>query len=326
MKSALITGISGQDGSYLTELLLEKGYEVHGLIRRTSGFIYPNIEHIRKKIVLHYGGMETEHHLCSLINDIKPDEIYNLAAQSDVGISFETPESTFDITGNGALRLFEAVRKFSPSSKVYQASTSELFGNSPAPQNENTPMKPTSPYAVAKLAAHNLALIYREAYGLFISCGILFNHESPRRGPNFVTRKITMAVADIVAGNSERLELGNLLAKRDWGFAPDYVKAMWLMLQQNKPDDFVIGTGETHTVGEFAEYAFEVAGLNWSKHVVVNPKYYRPLDTNYLQADTTKAKEYLEWEASTNIRGLVNIMVDADLRRVNESLSRNAVL
>ncbi len=316
MKTALITGISGQDGSYLSELLLDKGYEVHGLVRRNATSIYPNIEHLRNKLNLHYGDMETEHHLCSLINEIKPDEIYNLAAQSDVGVSFEIPETTFDVTGNGALRLFEAVRKFSLGSRVYQASTSELFGNSLPPQNEHTVMKPTSPYAVAKLAAHNLARIYRDAYHLYISCGILFNHESPRRGPNFVTRKVTTAVADIIHNGRTTLELGNLDAKRDWGYAQDYVQAMWLMLQQDNPDDFVIGTGETHTVGEFVEYAFEVAGLSWQKHVIINPRYYRPLETNFLQADISKAKRELHWRPTTNFRGLVNLMVDADLRRV----------
>ncbi len=315
MKKAFITGVSGQDGSYLSELLLSKGYEVHGLIRRNSGFLYPNIEQSRDRMILHYGDMENEHHLCSIVHELQPDEIYNLAAQSDVGISFDIPEYTMDVTGAGALRLYEAVRKFAPKARVYQASTSELFGNTPAPQNENTRMLPTSPYAVAKLAAHHLARQYRER-GLFFSCGILFNHESPRRGPNFVTRKITMAVAEIIHNGRTTLELGNLDARRDWGYAPDYVQAMWLMLQRDEPDDFVIGTGETHTVGEFAEYAFEVAGLDWQKHVVVNPKYYRPLDTNFLQADITKARRILGWWPVTNFRGLVNIMVDADLRRM----------
>jgi len=316
MRTALITGISGQDGSYLSEMLLGKGYEVHGLIRRTSNYNLSNIEHIKDRIHLHYGDIENENHLCSILHEISPDEIYNLAAQSDVGVSFQIPEYTGLTTGMGVCRLLEAVKRFSPKARLYQASTSELFGNSPAPQNENTPMMPTSPYAVAKLYGHHMVRVYRESYGLFACCGILFNHESPRRGLNFVTRKITHAVAEIVSGKRQTLWLGNLDAKRDWGYAPEYVKAMWMMLQRDEPEDFVIGTGETHSVGEFAEYAFEVAGLDWLKHIEVDANNLRPNETRLLCADITKAKTLLHWQPDINFRGLVNIMVDADLKRI----------
>ena len=251
MKKALITGITGQDGSYLSELLLEKGYEVHGLIRRTSSHYFTNIRHIQDKLQLHYGDLENEHHLCSLMSEIQPDEVYNLAAQSDVGISFETPEYTGNITGLGVCRLLEAVKDFSKNARYYQASTSELFGSTSPPQNEESCMMPASPYAAAKLYAHHMTRIYREGYGMFACCGILFNHESPRRGPNFVTRKIAMAVGEIKRGERKKVTLGNLESKRDWGYAPDYVRAMWMMLQQDKPEDYVIGTGELHSVKGF---------------------------------------------------------------------------
>ncbi len=315
-KTALITGISGQDGSYLAELLLSKGYTVHGLVRRSSSHRLTNIEHILDRITLHYGDLETEHHVCDLIHDLQPDELYNLAAQSDVGISFQCPEYTGDVTGLGVTRLLEAVRTFSPRTRVYQASTSELFGNAPPPQCEATPMIPVSPYAAAKLYAHHMAGIYRQAYGLYVSCGILFNHESPRRGPNFVTRKITMAAANILAGRQSVLELGNLDAKRDWGYAPDYVEAMWLMLQQERPDDFVIGTGEAHTVLDFVVAAFDMVGLAWKKYVRVNPQFVRPVDVNYLCADIGKAKSFLGWQPRTSLGELVRIMVEADVRQV----------
>jgi GDPmannose 4,6-dehydratase len=256
VKKALITGITGQDGSYLAELLLEKGYDVHGLIRRTSSHHFPNIHHIQDKLSLHYGDLENEHHLCSFVHAIQPDEVYNLGAQSDVGISFEAPEYTGNITGLGVCRMLEAVRNFAPNARYYQASTSELFGSTAPPQNEDSPMAPASPYAAAKLYAHHMTSIYRRAYGMYACCGILFNHESPRRGPNFVTRKIAMAVGEIVRGERKKLLLGNLDAGRDWGYAPDYVRAMWLMMQQNAPHDYVIGTGEVHTVREFARAAF----------------------------------------------------------------------
>lgn len=316
MKTALITGITGQDGSYLAELLLKKGYKVHGLVQRHSNYQMPNIDGIKNKLNLHYGDINSEHHICSIVNEVKPDEIYNLAAQSDVGISFEIPEETGLVTGIGVLKLLEAIRKFSPHSKFYQASTSELFGNTPAPQNEDSCMTPTSPYAVAKLYAHHMTRVYRESYGIFGCCGILFNHESPRRGLNFVTRKITNAVAEIVEGKREDIAFGNIDSKRDWGYAPDYVEAMWMMLQRDKAEDFVIGTGETHTVAEFIEYAFEVAGLDWTKHIVIDKKLFRPSETRLLCANCNKAKKELGWSPKVNFRGLVNIMVDADLKLV----------
>jgi GDPmannose 4,6-dehydratase len=315
MKKALITGITGQDGSYLAELLLEKGYEVHGLIRRTSSHYFTNIHHIQDNLHLHYGDLENEHHLCSLVSGIQPDEVYNLAAQSDVGISFETPEYTGNITALGVCRLLEAIKDFSKNSRYYQASTSELFGSTPPPQNEDSCMSPASPYAAAKLYAHHMTRIYRQAYGLYACCGILFNHESPRRGPNFVTRKITMAVAEIKTGRRQKLSLGNLDAKRDWGYAPDYVRAMWMMLQQDTPDDFVIGTGELHSVKDFAEEAFGRAGLDWKKYVDTDARFLRPLETNHFRADSTKARTMLGWSPTVTFKGLVDIMVDTELEK-----------
>jgi len=317
MKKALITGINGQDGSYLAELLLSKGYEVYGLIRRSA--IYPeslkNIEHIKDKVNLVFGSLETEGHLCCVVNDIKPDEIYNLAAQSDVMISFDIPEYTGDVTGLGALRLLEAVRKFSPHSKVYQASSSEMYGTVAPPQNENGPFNPQNPYAVAKLFAFHQCRIYRKAYKLYIANGILFNHESEKRGLNFVTRKITSTVAKIAKGKEEFIKLGNLDSSRDWGYAPEYVEAMWMILQHDKPEDFVVGTGEVHTVKEFVDATFEVAGISHpEKHIIIDPAMLRPSETNYLQADIRKTTMELGWKPKTHFKDLVKIMFNADLK------------
>jgi len=316
-KNALITGISGQDGSYLAELLLAKGYEVHGLIRRTA--LYPdslkNIEHIQDAVKLQHGDLATDNHLSALVAEVQPDEVYNLASQSDVRISFDIPEYTGDITGLGVVRLLEAIRKFSPKSKFYQASSSEMFGNSSPPQNEDSPMHPQSPYGAAKLYGYNVTRIYRDSYNLFCCNGILFNHESERRGKNFVTRKITGALAQILAEKQKKLYLGNLDAKRDWGYAPDYSEAMWLMMQQDKPDDFVIGTGEAHSVREFLEVAFSYVDLEWQQYVEINPRFYRPSEVNYLLADASKAKRILGWQPKTSFNELVKRMVDFDLRR-----------
>jgi GDPmannose 4,6-dehydratase len=319
MKKALVTGITGQDSSFLAELLLSKNYEVYGLMRRSA--IFPeslkNIEHIKGKLRLVFGDLSNEGHLSSIINDIKPDEIYNLAAQSDVRVSFDIPEYTCDITGMGFLRLLEAVRRFSPNSKVYQASSSEMFGSTPPPQNEDGPFNPENPYAVAKLFAYLQSKIYRKSYNMFISNGILFNHESERRGLNFVTRKITHSVAEIAKGKREFIQLGNLDAKRDWGYAKEYVEAMWLMLQQEKPDDFVVGTGETHTVQEFVAETFKVAGIkNPEKYIMINSEFLRPSETHYLLADPTKIKTVLKWEPKVHFKDLVKIMYDSDFNQI----------
>jgi len=314
METALITGISGQDGSYLAELLLGKGYEVHGLIRRTA--LYPeslqNIEHILNKVNLHYGDLATENHLSALIAELQPNEVYNLASQSDVRVSFDIPEYTGDITGLGVLRVLEAIRKFSPKSKFYQASSSEMFGNSKPPQNEDAPMHPRSPYGVAKLYGYNITRMYRDSYNLFCCNGILFNHESERRGKNFVTRKITNGIVQILAGKLDKLYLGNLDAKRDWGYAPDYCRAMWLMLQQDKPDDFVVGTGESHSVRDFLDRSFSFVGLNWEEYVEIDPNLYRPSDVNYLLADASKARRILGWHPSVTFEELVIKMVNSE--------------
>ncbi|MCJ7829399.1 MAG: GDP-mannose 4,6-dehydratase [Dehalococcoidia bacterium] len=318
MVKALITGITGQDGSYLAELLLSKGYEVHGLIRRTA--LYPeslkNIEHIKDSIKLHHGDLATENHLSALIAELQPDEVYNLASQSDVRISFDIPEYTGDITGLGVVRLLEAIRKFSPKSKFYQASSSEMFGNSPPPQNEETPMNPRSPYGAAKLYGYNITRVYRDSYNLFCCNGVLFNHESERRGRNFVTRKITKSVPGILNGTQKKLDLGNLDAKRDWGYAPDYCEAMWLMMQQDRPDDFAIGTGKAHSVRDFLDCAFGYVGLDWGEYVEIDPNLFRPTEVNYLLADATKAKSILGWEPKTSFSELVKIMVESDLKEV----------
>jgi GDPmannose 4,6-dehydratase len=318
VKKALITGITGQDGSYLAELLLKKGYKIYGMMRRSA--IYPeslkNIEHIKDKIELVFGSLETDGHLCSIVNDIKPDEIYNLASQSDVRISFDIPEYTGDITGMGVTRLLEAVRKFSPNSKLYQASSSEMYGTVAPPQNENGPFNPQSPYSIAKLYAYHMCKVYRKSYKLFVSNGILFNHESERRGLNFVTRKLTHSVAEIVKGKRDFITLGNLDAKRDWGYAPEYVEAMWMMLQHDKPEDFVVGTGEVHTVQEFLDETFSVAGVDSKKHIVIDSSLFRPSETSYLQADTKKTTTELGWKPKTYFKDLVKIMYESDLKSI----------
>jgi len=311
---AFITGVDGQDGSFLAEFLLDKGYEVCGLIRKG---VNPslNIEHLKDKVKMYYGDMATENQLCVAVNQLKPDEIYNLAGQSDVATSFDIPEYTGDVTGLGVTRLLEAIRVFSPNSKLYQASSSEMFGNANPPQSETTPFRARSPYGAAKIYAHNMAVCYREAYNLFACCGILFNHESERRGLNFVTRKITNAVARIYLKKQDTLELGNLDARRDWGYAPDYVRAMWLMLQQGEPDDYVVGTGKSHTVKEFVEAAFSYVGLKWEDHVKINPKFVRPSDVNYLLAAPNKVGRHLGWEPEVGFEVLVQKMVDYDIKQ-----------
>ena len=334
MKSAIITGVTGQDGSYLAELLLSKGYEVHGLIRRHSTPCNDRIAHIDDaNFFLHYGDLTDSSGLSSLIRTIQPDEVYNLAAQSHVGISFEVPEYTAEATGVGTIKLLEAIRQNKIDTRFYQASTSELFGGLPgtAPQSETTPFHPRSPYAAAKLYSYWITVNYREAYGMFACNGILFNHESPRRGVDFVTRKITIAIAKIIAGKQDKLSLGNMDAKRDWGFAKDYVEGQWLILQQEKPDDFVLATGETHTVREFVEAAFEEVGVNivWKGAGVeekgycaktgkllvdVNPKYFRPAEVDLLLGDPSKAQRVLGWQRKVSFRELVKIMVEADLK------------
>jgi GDPmannose 4,6-dehydratase len=336
MNKALITGITGQDGSYLAEWLLSQGYEVHGLVRRISTYEMQNVKHMQKELKFHWGDLENEHHLCSLINDIKPDEIYNLASQSDVRISFDIPEYTGAVTGLGFLRILEAVRKFSPRSKVYQASSSEMYGDSKPPQNEGTIFNPQNPYAAAKLYAYHLGRIYRKAYGMYVVNGILFNHESPRRGLNFVTRKITNTVARIKYGKEQTLQLGNLDSKRDWGYAPEYVEAMWRMLQQNKPDDYVIATGEMHSVREFTETAFNQVGLKlqWSGQgltetaydsttgkslVTIAPEFFRPAEVDMLTGDYSKARKVLAWSPKTTFKELVRIMIEHDLKIVEKS-------
>jgi len=313
-KKAFITGVTGQDGSYLAELLLAKGYEVHGLVRRSSSFNTWRIDHIRDRIVLHYGDLVDQNSLVRTLGLVGPDEVYNLAAQSHVKVSFEMPEYTGNVTAMGVLRLLDAVRELGLQSRVYQAGSSEMFGLvQETPQTERTSFHPRSPYGVAKVFGHWTAVNYREGYNLHVSNGILFNHESPRRGENFVTRKITTAVAAIKKGKSRELRLGNLEAKRDWGYAGDYVEAMWLMLQQDHPDDYVVATGETYSVREFLEEAFSYVGLNWRDHVVVDPKYFRPAEVDVLLGDPTKARNALGWEPRVTFKQLVRLMVDADL-------------
>jgi len=322
-KKALITGISGQDGSYLAELLLAKGYEVHGLIRRASTFNTSRIDHLYQdphepdtRFFLHYGDLNDSGQLSHLIYNIQPEEIYHLGAQSHVRVSFDMPEFTGDITGLGTTRLLEAVRRSGIKTRFYQASSSELFGDSPPPQNETSPMQPRSPYAAAKLYAYWMVRNYREAYGLFAVNGILFNHESPRRGETFVTRKITRAAARIKLGLQKKLYLGNLEAKRDWGYAPDFVEAMWLMLQQDRPEDFVIATGESHSVREFLEEAFSYLDLDWRDYVEIDPRYFRPTEVEFLLGDARKARQRLGWQPRVTFPELVRIMVDADLQEL----------
>jgi GDPmannose 4,6-dehydratase len=315
-RKALITGITGQDGSYLAELLLEKGYEVHGLVRRSSSFNTWRIDHVRDHLVLHYGDLVDQNSLVRTVESIGPDEIYNLAAQSHVKVSFEMPEYTTDVTAMGVLRLLDAVRELGSTARVYQAGSSEMFGLvQETPQTEKTPFHPRSPYGVAKVFGHWMTVNYREGYGLHASNGILFNHESPRRGENFVTRKITMGLAAIKRGESGELRLGNLEAKRDWGYAKDYVEAMWLILQQEKPDDYVVATGETHSVREFLDEAFGYLGLDWQEYVKVDPKYFRPAEVDFLLGDPAKAKAKLGWKPKVSFRDLVRLMVDADMER-----------
>ena len=322
MKKALITGITGQDGSYLAELLLEKGYEVHGLIRRSSSFstgridhLYSDIHSLERPLYLHYGDLSDSSSLINTINQVQPEEVYNLGAQSHVKVSFEMPEFTADTAGMGNLRLLEAIRYASWPMRFYQAGSSEMFGLvQERPQSETTPFYPRSPYAVAKVFAHWMTIQYRQAHGLFASNGILFNHESPRRGPTFVTRKITRAIAAIVAGRQDKLYLGNLDARRDWGYAPEYVEAMWRMLQHDEPDDFVIATGETHSVREFLDTAFRLVGRSADDHVVIDARYLRPTEVDELCGNAAKAAEVLGWRPTTSFEELVRIMVEADLK------------
>ena len=323
-KAAFITGINGQDGSYLAELLLEKGYEVYGLVRRSSSPLHSTwrldqIKSNRERFHLRYGDVTDGASLLNQIEQIQPDEVYNLAAQSDVGLSFGVAEHTADVTGLGALRVLEAIRAAAPQAKFYQASSSEMFGLSAPPQNEDTLFHPRSPYGCAKTYAHHVTVNYREAYGLFTSSGILFNHESPRRGENFVSRKITKAVAAIAAGLQDELHLGNLEARRDWGFAGDYAEAMWLMLQQNEPDDYVIGTGEAHSVRDFCELAFTEVGLDWQNHVRHDPSLVRPADVDCLVADASKAHQVLGWKPQLSFEQLVAEMVKSDQQLLRNS-------
>jgi GDPmannose 4,6-dehydratase len=321
MKKALITGVSGQDGSYLAEFLLARGYEVHGIIRRASTFNTRRIDHLyhdphgaNGKLFLHYGDVADSTSLIKLLYRIQPDEIYHLAAQSHVRVSFDIPEYTADVTALGTVRILEAIRETGLKARFYQASSSEMFGKArEVPQSETTPFHPRSPYAAAKVFAYWITVNYRESYGMFACNGILFNHESPRRGETFVTRKITRAVAAIKAGLEDKLFLGDLNAKRDWGYAREYVEAMWLMLQQQEPDDFVIATGETHSVREFCQEAFSYAGLDWRKHVEIDPKYYRPAEVDLLIGDAGKARRVLGWEPQVKFKRLVHLMVDADM-------------
>ena len=341
MKKAVITGITGQDGSYLAEFLLEKGYEVHGLMRRHSTINTERIDHLLKdnsingkKLFMHYADMTDSSGLIALMSKIVPDEVYNLAAQSHVGISFEIPEYTAEATGVATLKILEAIRLANPKCKFYQASTSELFGGIPetAPQSEKTPFYPKSPYGVAKLYSYWITVNYRESYNMFACNGILFNHESPRRGENFVTRKITLAIADILAGHQDKLSLGNMDAKRDWGFAGDYVKGMWMMLQQDAPGDYVLATNETHTVREFVQIAFAKAGVELRFEgtgvdekaydvktgklmVDVNPEFFRPAEVEFLWGDCSKAEKVLGWKRDVSFDGLVEMMVDSDLKK-----------
>jgi len=325
-KKALITGITGQDGSYLAELLLSKGYEVDGIIRRASTFNTGRLEHIytdphlsKTALRLHYGDLSDASSLARLIGKIMPEEIYNLAAQSHVRVSFDSPEYTTDITATGAVRLLEAIRETGINPRFYQASSSEMYGKvQEVPQTETTPFYPRSPYGCAKVFAYWITVNYRESYGLHASNGILFNHESPRRGETFVTRKITRAVAHILAGLQEKLYLGNLDAKRDWGYAKEYVEAMWLILQQEKPDDYVIATNETHSVREFLELAFAHVRLDWRKYVELDKKYYRPAEVDLLIGDYSKAKKQLGWAPKTRFADLVKLMVDADVKLLKD--------
>lgn len=327
-KRALITGVTGQDGSYLAEFLLDKGYEVHGIIRRSSTFNTARVEHLYRDphevgvtFFTHYGDLSDPVSLTRLIQQIEPDEIYHLGAQSHVQVSFDIPEYTFDVTGGGTLRILEAIRESEIKTRFYQASSSEMFGSTPPPQSETSPFHPRSPYAVSKVASYWTTVNYREAYDLFAVNGILFNHESPRRGETFVTRKITRAVARIQAGLQEKLYLGNLDSERDWGYAPDYVEAMWLMLQTDQPEDFVIATGEKHSVRQFVDLAFDRAGLDPGKHVQIDPRYYRPAEVDSLRGDASKARDLLGWQPRVLFDELVALMVDADIQALESQLA-----
>lgn len=320
---ALITGITGQDGSYLAELLLSKGYEVHGLIRRASTFNTGRIDHIyvdphkpEAQLFLHYGDLSDSEQISRIIYNVKPDEVYHLGAQSHVRVSFDIPEYTSNVTALGTTRILEAIRNSGNKIRFYQASSSEMFGAAKPPQNEDTPFKPRSPYACAKVYAYWMVKNYREGYKMFTANGILFNHESPRRGETFVTRKITRAIAAILAKKQDYLYLGNLEAKRDWGYAPEYIEAMWKILQQDSPDDFVLGTGEAYSVKEFVQAAFTYVGLDWQRYVRIDPRYFRPTEVEELIADATKAKRELNWQPKVTFSDLVKIMVDADMRAI----------
>jgi GDPmannose 4,6-dehydratase len=323
MKKALITGITGQDGSYLAEFLLSRDYEVHGIVRRASTFNTSRIDHIYvdphrpdARLFLHYGDLSDSEQISNIVYNIEPDEVYHLGAQSHVRVSFDIPENTSDVTGIGTTRILEAIRRSGKKIKFYQASSSEMYGDAPAPQSENTPFRPRSPYACSKLYAYWMVVNYRKGYSLFACNGILFNHESPRRGETFVSRKITMAIAAILAKKQEYLYLGNLEAKRDWGFAPEYIEAMYKMLQNDKAEDFVIGVGETHSVKEFMEEAFDYVRLNWKDYVKIDSKYFRPTEVEVLKANTSKAKKQLHWKPKIQFRELVKIMVDVDMRKI----------
>ncbi len=334
-KKALITGITGQDGSYLAELLLEKNYEVHGIVRRCSTFNTDRIEHIYKdphetdnRLFLHYGDLTDGQNLTNLVLDIEPDEIYNLGAQSHVRVSFDSPAYTLQVVGAGALNVLEAARQLNKEKevRVYQASSSEMYGDVlETPQSESTPFQPQSPYACAKVYAFHQTVNYRHAYDLFATNGILFNHESPRRGETFVTRKITRAATRIKLGTQDKLFLGNLDAKRDWGYAKDYVEGMWMMLQHDEPDDFVLATEKTHTIRDFLDYSFEHLDLDWSKHVEIDPRYFRPTEVNLLLGDATKSREKLGWRAKTTCRELAQIMVDHDMELARTESTQTSV-
>jgi GDPmannose 4,6-dehydratase len=332
LQRALVTGIAGQDGSYLAELLLSKGYEVHGIVRRASSFNTGRLDHIYQdphesgpRLQLHYGDLTDSVALVNLIRSVAPSEVYHLGAQSHVKVSFEIPEYTGESTGLGTIRLLEAIRASGVETRFYQASSSEMFGSAPPPQDELTPFHPRSPYGCAKVYAYWTTVNYREAYSLYAVNGILFNHESPRRGETFVTRKVTRAVARIKAGLQDRLYLGNLQARRDWGYAPEYVEAMWRMLQQEGPDDYVIATGQSHTVQEFCDIAFTHAGLDWRRHVLIDPAYYRPSEVDDLCGDASKALRRLDWKPQTGFEELVRLMVDADIALLDDELAGRVV-
>jgi GDPmannose 4,6-dehydratase len=332
MLRALITGITGQDGSFLAEQLLEKGYEVHGLVRRSSSFNTERIDHLYRdphgeavSLFLHHGDLSDSSRLVRLLYEIQPDEVYHLGAMSHVRVSFDVPEYTSDVTGMGTVRLLEAIRDARVEPRFYQASSSEMFGASPPPQGESTPFHPRSPYAVAKVTAYWITVNYRESYGMHASNGILFNHESERRGETFVTRKITRALAAIHLGMQDKLYLGNLDAKRDWGYAPDFTDAMWRMLQQDEPDDYVIATGEMHSVRDFLDESAAHLGMDWERHVEIDPKYYRPAEVDALCGDPSKAREKLGWEPKVTFKELVRIMIDADVKSIEDQLAGRGV-